>query len=364
MVNTDKFMMNGHKLHWHLDRVLEWQRGEHIAPLHIDVGLGKGCNIHCHYCYGITQGNLYKKGANTYIPRNPLLRYMREAGEVGVRSMALIGESEPTLNPYLYEAIVEGKKAGVDMAVGTNGILFDAGREGEEALEHLTFLRFNISAASKDSYRKLHGSKEFDTFLEKVKFCVATKRAGNLPVTIGFQMVLTPQDVDEVVPLARLGRELGVDYLEIKQCGDTQDNTLGIYDKLGFYDQYHEVLQEAECVATDDYNVIVKWRCIKQKGKRCYNQCLGAPFLLYSGGDGNVYSCGMFFDYRSIEFCLGNIIEKGFKEIVESKHYQKVLDSIPEKIDVHKECYASCRTHAINEYLWMLHNQPAHINFI
>jgi len=360
----DKFLMDGHKLFWHLDRVLAWQQGERIAPVHIDVGLGKGCNIHCHYCYGVTQGNLYKKGSNVYFPREPLLRYMKEAGEVGVRSLALIGESEPLLNPHVYEAIVVGKKAGVDMALGTNGILYDTGKAGEEALQHLTWIRFNISAASDSAYRRLHASPDFKVLIEKVKFCVAKRNQKGLPVTIGFQMVLTPQDVDQVIPLAKLGKELGIDYLEVKQCGDTKSGALGIYDKLDTYDSFAEILEQAENESTGDYSVVIKWTNIRSKGQRSYDACLGGPFLIYSSGDGLLYPCGMFFTYREPEFRLGNLIEHGFKQIVESDHYWEVMERVRRDIMVHQECYASCKTNAINAFLWKLAYPPGHVNFV
>ena len=62
---------------------------------------------------------------------------------------------------------------------------------------------FNISAASHESYIKIHASKEFNTAVEKIKFCVDMKRK-NLDITIGLQMVLTPKCIGEVVPLAKL----------------------------------------------------------------------------------------------------------------------------------------------------------------
>jgi len=54
------------------------------------------------------------------------------------------------------------------MALGTNGVLFDTGRDGQIALEHLTWLRFNISAASRGSYQLLHDSPDFDILIEKL----------------------------------------------------------------------------------------------------------------------------------------------------------------------------------------------------
>lgn len=361
---ADIYLMDGHKLHWHLDRVTDWLDGKKIVPLHIDVGLSKGCNIRCHYCFGVMQGNFYRKGADFYFPREPLLRYVKDAGEVGVRSMGIIGEAEPLLNPNVYDAIIEGNKAGVDMALGTNGVLFDTGKKGEKALEHLKWIRFNLSAASDDAYRKLHGSKEFSTVIEKIKFCVDVKKRKNLDLTIGLQMVLTPQDADQVVPEAKLGKELGVDYFVIKQCSDAQDDTLGIYSRLGEYDGFSDILEKAEAESSGDYSVIAKWKKITGKGKRDYDHCLGPPFLLYSSGDGKLFPCGMFFEEKWWEeYLMGDLIKQSFKEILESDRYWEVVEKC-KKIDCHKFCYSGCRTDAINSYLWKLKHPPKHVNFV
>lgn len=360
---ADKYIMDGHKLIWHLDRVVDWLNGRRIAPIHIDVGLSKGCNIKCEYCFGVLQGNFYKKGADFYFPREPLLNYVKEAGEVGVRSMAFVGEAEPLLNPHVYDAIVEAKRAGVDVALGTNGILLDTTDRGINALKHLSWLRFNLSAASYDAFRKIHRSSEFDKVIDNIKFCVDTKRSLCLSLTIGIQMVLTPNNVDQAVGLAKLGKELGVDYLVIKQCSDTVESALGVYKRFKDYDNFTEILKSAEAESTDTYDVIVKWQKILNKGKRSYDQCLGVPFLLYSSGDGRLYPCGMFFDYKEEEYRMGDLLKNSFKEILKSDRYWAVVEKVKNDIDVH-QCYANCRTHCINEFLWQIKNPPPHVNFV
>jgi len=359
----DKFMMDSHKMMWHLDRVNEWNKTGRTTPIHIDVGISKGCNIRCEYCYGATQGNLFQRQKDITFPKEALLRYFRTAGEAGVRSMAIIGEAEPTLNPYLYEAIKEGKKAGVDISLATNGILFDDGKDGEEALENLTWIRFNISAYNDAGYRRVHASKEFETFKKKVKFCVETKKRKNLEVTVGLQMVLTPTNVDQVIGLAKLGKELGVDYLVVKQCSDTRDNDIGVFENLSVYKTFDDVLKAAESESTDDYKVIIKWNKITNEGIRTYDKCLGVPFLLYSSGDGKLFPCGMFFDHRSDEFLMGNLLEQSFAEILQSDRYWDVVKRVSE-LDVHKVCYANCRTNSINEFVWNLKQVPNHVNFV
>jgi MoaA/NifB/PqqE/SkfB family radical SAM enzyme len=381
----DKFLMDGNKMLWHLDRLEQWKKGEKFAPIHIDAGLSKGCNIQCHYCYGVTQGNFYKSTAKNYFERDALIyNYMKSAGEVGVRSIAFIGEAEPTLNPHLYEAVIVGKNSGIDMSIGTNGVLFDSGKRGKAALEHLSWIRFNISAASDESYRKIHASKEFDTVIEKVKFCVDYKRKKNLDLSIGLQMVLTPKDVAEVVPLAKLGSELEVDYFQVKHCSDTVENDLGIFERLDDYKKFEPLLKVAESYGNEDYSVIIKWDKITNEGHRDYDQCLGAPFLLYTEGTGKVYTCGMFFEGKyENDYLLGDLNTHTFKDILESDHYWKIINKVKNEIDVHKDCYANCRTHSCNNFIWdakekeidsqivqnnsggyTKSNPPPHVNFV
>jgi MoaA/NifB/PqqE/SkfB family radical SAM enzyme len=360
---TDRYQMGGHKLLWHSDRVAAWMKGERIAPLHIDVGLSKGCNIRCQYCFGMMQGNRYMAGIDTFFPREPLLRYVRDAGAIGVRSMAFIGEAEPLVNPHVYDAIATAREAGVDVALGTNGVLFDTGRDGTRALENLSWIRFNLSAASDEAYLRIHGSDQFSALLERVRFVVETKARLRLPVTVGLQMVLTPQNVDQAVPLAHLGGELGVDYVVIKQCSDSQDNALGVYQRLGEYRSFTELLKAAEAEGRDDFQVIVKWGHVTNEGYRGYEQCLGVPFLVYSSGDGKLFPCGMFFQDRAEEFCMGDLVKESFRKIWESDRYWDVVRRVAETIDVSK-CYSNCRTNCINEYVWMLRHPPEHVNFI
>jgi len=358
----DKYLMDSHKLHWHLDRVRDYFLGKKIAPIHIDVGLSKGCNIRCEYCFGVLQGNFYRKGSEIYFPREPLLRYIKDASKLGVKSLAFIGEAEPLLNPHVYEAIVFARKNSLDVSLGTNGILFDTSKKGISALKNLTWIRFNISAGTEEGYRRIHRSNEFNTVVEKIKFCTDIKRKYKLPVTIGLQMVLTPNNVNELISLAKLGKRLKVDYLVVKQCSDTVDSRIGFFDKLDEYDNFFDILRMAEKESTKNYSVIIKWKKIANKGKRSYKQCLGVPFLLYSSGDGKLYPCGMFFDYKSKEYCMGDLTKQSFKDIIKSKRYWDVVEKV-KKMDTSK-CYSNCRTHAINEFLWELVHPPKHMNFI
>ena len=59
-------------------------------------------------------------------------------------------------------------------------------------------------------YAEIMGVKEewFDKICENIKTMVRLKKAKNLGVTIGLQMVLIPEYEDQIIPLAELGKEL------------------------------------------------------------------------------------------------------------------------------------------------------------
>jgi radical SAM protein with 4Fe4S-binding SPASM domain len=355
----DRFMMDGHKLLWHLDRVNEWVRGERIAPLHIDLGITTGCNIDCSFCYGVLQGRTGAE-ARFDMPKEPLMRFLREAKEVGVRSVLFDGQGENTLNTALYDAIYCAGDIGLSAALATNGTLLR--RENlSELLAPLTWLRFNISAASPESYHRVHGAPLFHKVVENIRLAVECRNRSGLGTTIGMQMVLTHDNLDDIVPLSRLGAELGVDYLVIKPCSDDPQQSLNA--PTCEYLQMEEVFRAAEACSRDGYNVVVKARKLANSGLKDFPVCYGTRFIINISGDGNVFPCGHFFNTRRSEFCMGNILQESFREILESDRYWEVQEKIS-TIDVNRECETNCRHYYICGFLWKLRNPPPHLDFI
>lgn len=355
----DKLIMDGHKLLWHLDRVSQWLNNEKIAPLHIDLGITTGCNMACRYCYGILQGRT-GKSKRFDMPKEALFELLKDAKAVGVRSVALVGEGENTLNDALYGALDYAKDIDLDMGLATNGVLLKKDKI-RAMLDSLVWLRFNISASSEESYFKIHGIKELNRVIENIKECVRLKRIYNLKATIGMQMVLGHYNTGDVVPLAALGRSLGVDYLVIKPCSDNPEKSLNAptHEYFGM----EGLLKEAEAQSKSGYDVIVKWQKIKNSGLKDFGKCFGTRFIVNISGDGSVFPCGHFFNIRRKEFIMGNIIKEPFWKIIENGQYWKVQEKIA-KLNINNECETNCRHYYINNFLWQLKNPPPHKNFI
>jgi MoaA/NifB/PqqE/SkfB family radical SAM enzyme len=363
-------ILDGHKLLWHRDRVEAWLDGQRIAPITIDCALTRRCTYRCVYCYGQLQANDEQR-----MTRDVIFRFLDDAAEIGVKAVSFVSDGESTCSPHLYDAIIRGKKNGLDMALGTNGYALKDERL-EEILPALTYIRFNISAADPSSYASIHGCKKsaFDKITKTIGRTVRIKREGQLDTTIGLQMVLMPQFADQIMPLADFGKDLGVDYLVIKHCSDDENGSLGVsYEKYG---ELVDILNQAEAKSDDAYLVRAKWSKILSGGKRTYKRCYGPPFITQFSGSGLVAPCGMLFNRKYKRFHIGNLAETSFKAIWKSERYWKVMDLIAsDRFDARTQCGTLCLQHKVNEFLDELKggrqfptdlpgDPPQHVNFI
>jgi MoaA/NifB/PqqE/SkfB family radical SAM enzyme len=307
--------------------------------------------------------------------RDVIFHFLDDAADIGVKAISFVSDGESTCSPHLYDAILYGKQNGLDMALGTNGYLL---RKDclEEVLPALTYLRFNMSAADARAYSHIHGCPEhcFDTVCDVIETCVRLKKEKSIEVTIGLQMVLMPEFSDQILPLSRLGRRLGVDYLIIKHCSDDENGSLGV-DYNG-YGRLVDVLKQAETHATDSYLIKAKWSKLMSGGKRKYTRCYGPPFITQFSGSGLVAPCGMLFNRKYKRFHIGNIAETSYKKIWQSDRYWQVMNAIASsRFNAQTQCGTLCLQHSVNEFLWDLKRgvasqlkaagaKPLHANFV
>ena len=369
-MGKEELILDGTKLAWHQDRVEAWLKGERIAPITIDCALTRACNYKCIYCYSVLQENIGKP-----LNKDVIFRFLDDAASIGVKAISFVSDGESTCSPYFYDAVLRGKENGLDIAVGTNGVLLKE-EKLPQLLEALTYLRFNISAGDPKRYAQIMGCREEDFYrvCKIIRECVKIKKEMNLKVTIGLQMVFMVEFADQILPLTKLGKELGVDYLVIKHCSDDELGSLGI-DYTQYYN-FLDLLKEAESFSDENYLVKVKWSKILSGRSRIYTSCYGPPFMLQLSGSGLVAPCGMLFNERYKRFHIGNIGDKSFKEIWMSERYWEVMKYLAsDKFNARTDCGCLCLQHKVNEFLWQLKKKeiklesqlgppPQHVNFI
>ena len=132
------------------------------------------------------------------MPKFAVKRFFKDAKDVGVRSIALIGEGENTLHPDFHEILEYGKSINMDLSLATNGINLNS-KNADLLLTSLKWLRINISAGTYEGFEKIHrlDRKQMDRVLKNITDLAIIKKEKNM-INLGFQMVVTKENFNEL----------------------------------------------------------------------------------------------------------------------------------------------------------------------
>jgi MoaA/NifB/PqqE/SkfB family radical SAM enzyme len=324
MTSDGELILDSHKLSHHMDRVLAWEAGERIAPVTVDMALTRACGSMCKFCYAMMQEPQKRHG----IKADHILNLLDDFAEIGVKGVSLVSDGESTLSKAYVPFIEHAAKNGINTGNATNAWQFGP-EKSERVLPHMSWLRFTVAAGTPSRYAEImykgpEHTDVFDQAMQNIRYAVNFKKKNNLTVTLGIQMVLMPEFKDEIIPFAKLGLDLGVDYAVIKHCSDDENQSLGIkYDE---YESMYSLLETAESMSTDKTKIIVKWDKIKDKGKPSYNRFYGPAFLLQISGSGLVAPSGMFFNARYSKLHIGDFTTDRFIDIFKSDRYWRAMN--------------------------------------
>ena len=352
---SDKIRMDSHKLIYHPDRVVRWMNGENIYPIELEIGLTNACNHRCIFCAVDYTG--YKP---TMLNGGVLKRSIEDFAKKGVKSIIYAGEGEPLLNKDAVNIINYTKKNGIDSAMSTNGVLFTPD-VSKECLASLTWIRFSMAAITDKIYEKIHCCRKGDLsiVLNNMQEAVRVKKVKKITTTIGVQLLLLPDNKDEVVKMAKELRRIGVDYFTIKPFSQhPQSRNILQVD----FQEMLDIEKELEELITSDYNIYFRAHSMKKLiCKREYEQCLALPFMVYIDAKGNLWPCIVFMGRE--EFSYGNLYEESFEEIWEGNRRKELIKYFS-KMNLEANCRELCRLDEMNKYLTELKNPGEHVNFI
>ena len=206
------------------------------------------------------------------------------------------------------------------MGLATNGIRIHHDKL-DVILNSLKWIRFNISAGTKETFQKIHRVNQMDRVLSNAKALTKLKSEKGYDCVIGFQMVVTKENMNDIVPLAKLGKECGVDYFVVKPCSDTFDSRLD--SPKGEYIEALDIFKEAEQFSNKNYTVNVKWKKVLNGGWKDYDA--KEPIYFRISGKAIISMRSLVSRTKGWVF-NGNIIDKSFKEIwqvIDTGKYKK-----------------------------------------
>lgn len=350
-----ELFIDGSKLPYHLDRVVAWQKGEAITPLHIEISPSSACNQRCILCCVDFKG--HKPNA---LSQELLHKLPGELHAAQVKSYLLAGEGEPLLNPHIFSFAHDCHQLGIDGAINSNAMLLDE-QATEQLLPYLEWARFTMQSANRERYAAIHGTQPsgYDRVLKNLAFAATFKRTHKLPVTLGMQSILITENQHDIYETCKLARELGLDYYTVKRFCKHPLNTYDVDEDL--YKSCEEQFERCLELQTDTFTPLIRWNQFAHQQGKTYSNCLGLPFITQLLADGKLYPCCQFFGDPSMAY--GDLQAQSFSEVWHSDHARALIKRIVETFDV-TQCMTYCRHHSTNIFLDSLIKKPMHINFI
>ncbi|BCS87531.1 radical SAM protein [Pseudodesulfovibrio sediminis] len=355
---ADSYGIDSHKLHYHPECVSRWLKGENTYPIYMEISPSGTCNHRCTFC-ALDFMEYQKRYLDTVI----LKARLGEMAGLGLKSVMYAGEGEPFLHKDMVEITRHAKSVGLDQAFTTNATLMTP-KISEQILDVTSWIKVSCNAGTPESYAAVHRTKasHFGRVLSNLEAAVAIRKKNGYSCTLGMQILLLPETRDEVVGLAEMARDIGLDYLVVKPYSQHPKSNTDEYQDVE-YTNVDGLAEELDAVRTESFQPILRVNTIKkwQEKDRPYERCLGLPFWSYMDAGGNIWGCSMFLE--DDRFKYGNIHEQTFQEIWEGEKRAKAMKWFLESFDP-SVCRINCRMDEINRYLWGLANPPAHVNFI
>jgi MoaA/NifB/PqqE/SkfB family radical SAM enzyme len=300
----------------------------------------------------------YKK---QYLETRLLKNRIVEMGKLGVKSIMYAGEGEPFLHKDLPEIIVGTKQAGIDVGITTNGVLMHPDIT-EEILTSVEWIKVSLNAGSPKTYASVHGtgSGDFDRVISNLEYAVGKKEREKLHCALGVQILMIPENVNEVENLARISRDVGVDYLVVKPYTHHEKNQ---HEYQIRYQDYKDISDILDTYESDDFSVIFRENAMKKwdEKQHYFDKCICLPFWAYIDSKGSVWGC--LAHLLEDEFNFGSITSHSFREIWEGPKRMSSLKWVEEHLDI-SSCKLNCRMSEVNRYLNELVHPPEHVNFI
>jgi wyosine [tRNA(Phe)-imidazoG37] synthetase (radical SAM superfamily) len=354
----DKYSIDNHKLHFHIDRVYGWMHGENIYPVYMEVSPAGMCNHRCVFC-----GLDFMGYQHRYLDKDLIEARFSEMGDLGLKSIMLSGEGEPFLHKDIAGIIESSNNAGIDVAVTTNGVLMRP-EIMERTLDKIKWIKVSCNGGSAETYSKVHRTdeKDFQKVIENLKACVNMQDGIDEKCTLGIQILLLPENSHEIELLANIAHDIGLNYIVVKPYSHHPQSRTEKFKQISYKD-YLGLSEKLENLNTEQFHVVFRTRAMRKwdEKKITYDRCLAFPFWSYLDAGGNIWGCSIYLNDE--RFFYGNIYESSFEEIWGGEKRMKSLKWCAENLDPH-ECRINCRMDEINRYLWNLKNPSTHVNFI
>jgi cyclic pyranopterin phosphate synthase len=338
------------KIFFHPERVFELQKTGRTFPVTVEIDLTNACNHRCSFCFYAEHIAVDRSTLET----NRLIGVLSELKESGAKGVSFTGGGEPTLHKDFKIIVRHAYDIGLDVGLITNGSALTSSNI-DSVLETHTWVRISMAGGEPIGYRAVQGVDHFDRVIRNIDTLMHRRREAMSSLSVGIRMLVTQKNLDGVVNLARISRELGIDYLQLAPDQFTKDE--GSFWKA---DETQAVFRETEIILSKSHTRLLTSAYVWHQSNLNYpSKCYAHHFQIAILAEGHVAFCK---NARGAEnFYLGNIYKNSIAEIWDSKINRDLEERIKPS-----NCGLYCKHTQINNSLEDILNPPLEMtrNFV
>lgn len=330
------------------------------SPFVVELDPTSMCNLACPDCIS---GSLLNKDE---IPAERLLNLTNEMIDAGVKAVILIGGGEPMMHPAIGEVIRRLGEADIRIGITTNGLHLK--KYLDVTAEYSSWVRVSMDAGTDATFNRIRPSRTgkslFSSAIKNMEAFARVKR-GKLGYSFmifnegefGFKGIPIKSNalnelrhiktnVHEIYTAAKLARDIGCDYFEIKPMYDV--NHYAIIQPSALTRIVDEQVVMAKELETSDFKVLEAtklWAALHGESNlepKAYQRCAVAQARTLITPSG-VYVCPYF---RGAEHKkIGDIQTQSFSGMWHGAQRKSVID----KLNPSKDCSMHCIRHESNQ---------------
>ncbi len=353
-----------------------------VGPSIVQIDITNKCNNSCIGCWlhspYFSKEQKEKLKVNDEIKRDKIIQTINELKEVGTQRILLSGGGEPLIHPNFEEIIETIRNNEMECNFITNFTIMS-----KRLIDKIIDLRVNemfisLWASNAEMYIKTHpnqSKKIFEKIIDNIKYAVAKERKQiNRPIIIILNTISKINYLD-VVNMAKLASELGVNRVEFIPIEIIDNTTEHLKLTIKEIKKIKEQIKEIEDNSKNGFLMKVKDKQFtKEKGKtglwgfdifkkrilefeegKSIDSKIIDKIPCYVGwtytrimANGDVIPC-----CKAHKHPLGNINKQRFKDIWFSKNYNYFRNMAKNEKKSHKyfkkiNCYQGCDNHTEN----------------
>jgi len=213
MANLERFKNDRKLLLAHRDWLEGYRQNHSNYPVTLEIDPTNDCPLHCGHC--VWDG--YLSSSDASLNADVLNKTVREAAELGVKSLIWTGGGEPLINRATLGAIKLSTELGMKNGMFTTAAPMNR-KASDVLLDNLSWIRFHLDSANRHTYTAVHGVKEpvFDQVINNIRYFSAKRSEKKVAVSAGIGTIALDANIQEAVDLAKLSKKLGLDYFQYK----------------------------------------------------------------------------------------------------------------------------------------------------